>query len=115
MLNRVYVVVLSAAFILSGTFPSLHQVTPHKLGTLEYCGSRCGFMVSARGDYPGITGGSSKGYIVIAPEDSGRNGSAATLALGPVNAQFVNQARNDKDSISYGMLGCICYRTRTTT
>jgi hypothetical protein len=50
--------------------------------------------------YPGITGGSGKGYIVIAPEDAGRNGSVATLALGPVNAQFVNQARNDKDSIS---------------
>ena len=50
-------------------FPSLRQTIPGRIGTLEYTGSSCGFMVSPRGSFPDISGGSSKGYIVLAPQD----------------------------------------------
>ena len=36
-----------------------------------------------------VTGGSSKGYIVVAPQDLDRMGSNATLAIGPVTEHFV--------------------------
>ena len=66
-------------------FPALRQASPDmQLGTLEYCGSSCGFMVSAKGSFPGITGGSAKGYIVATPRDTTGAGAAASVAVGPV-------------------------------
>ena len=85
------------------TFPSLHHVGPNQLGTLEYTGASCGFMVSGRPEFPGITGGSDKGYIVISPRDAVGTGVPASLALGPVTEHFVNQARNENSSLIYGM------------
>ena len=60
-------------------------------------------MVGAHGAFPGIGGGASKGYIVIAPRDTDRSGSTATLAIGPVTEHFVNQARNGGNSLAYGL------------
>ena len=85
-------------------FPSLKEAaSSRRLGTLEYTGSSCGFMVSAKGKWPGITGGKSKGYIVIAPRDAVGGGVAATATLGPVTEHFANQARNGGDSLDYGL------------
>jgi hypothetical protein len=86
-------------------FPSLREAAPssRRLGTLEYTGSSCGFMVSAKGKWPGIQGGKSKGYVVIAPRDSVGDGAAATATLGPVTEHFANQARNGGDSLDYGL------------
>jgi|EP01047_Picozoa_sp_COSAG01_P013065 hypothetical protein len=85
------------------TFPSLRHIGPHQLGTLEYTGASCGFMVGGQGEFPGITGGSDKGYIAISPRDNAGLGVRASLALGPVTEHFVNQARNDNSSLIYGM------------
>jgi hypothetical protein len=86
------------------TFPSLHQVNAKsQLGTLEYTGASCGFMVGAQGEFPGITGGSSKGYIVISPQDTTGTGAPATLVIGPVTEHFADQARNEENSLVYGM------------
>ena len=60
-------------------------------------------MVGAKGEFPGITGGSGKGYIVLTPRDTVGGGAAASLALGPVSEHFANQARNGGDSLLYGM------------
>jgi hypothetical protein len=85
-------------------FPSLQAASStHRLGTLEYTGSSCGFMVSAKGSWPGITGGKSKGYIVIAPHDGAGTGSSATATIGPVTEHFANQARNGGSSLDYGL------------
>lgn len=85
-------------------FPSLKQRNHHSLGTLEYTGASCGFMVSAKGEYPGITGGQDKGYVVIAPRDSVGGGASSTLAIGPVTEHFVNQASSyNGSSLSYGV------------
>lgn len=44
-------------------FPTLHQQSKGQLGTLEYTGASCGFMVSATaGPFPDIIGGSGQGY-----------------------------------------------------
>ena len=51
-------------------------------------------MVSARGNFPGITGGPSKGYIVVAPRDNTGRGADTTFAIGPTTQHFVNQADN---------------------
>ena len=90
------------------TFPSLRAVDGSaSFGTLEYTGSSCGFMVSAKGDFPGISGGTSKGYVVIAPrnpsDSTSSNTSAPALAIGPVTEHFTNTARNGGDSLCYGM------------
>lgn len=85
------------------TFPSLRQVKVGRLGVLEYCGSSCGFMVGPKGEFPGISGGSGRGYSVIAPLDESGKGTNATLAIGPVLEQFVNQGRNGGDSLCYGV------------
>ena len=86
-------------------FPSLKQASTssHRLGTLEYTGSSCGFMVSPKNKWPGIQGGRSKGYIVIAPRDTSGSGVAATATIGPVTEHFANQARNGGDSLDYGL------------
>ena len=65
-------------------FPALRKTSAEDLGTLEYTGSSCGFMVGAKGSFPGIQGGPSKGYVVIAPKDTSGAGAAATFAVGPV-------------------------------
>ena len=49
--------------------------------------------LSARGSFPDVTGGSSKGYIVLAPQDTSGAGAGQTLAIGPLTEHFVNQAR----------------------
>jgi len=73
-------------------FPSLEQInTETRLGVLEYCGSSCGFMVSAKAGFPAIDGGKSKGYIVITPQDTTGEGVASSLAIGPLTEHFVNQ------------------------
>ena len=66
------------------------------------CGSSCGFMVGASSGFPDIDGGRSKGYIVIAPKDSG-SGANVTFTIGPVTEHFTNQAVNGGDSLNYGM------------
>lgn len=90
------------------TFPSLHvgaaaAASARQLGTLEYTGASCGFMVGAQGEFPGIKGGPDKGYIVIAPRDAAGAGASATLAIGPVTEHFANQARNQNSSLVYGL------------
>ena len=85
-------------------FPALHKAAEAvDMGTLEYTGSSCGFMVSAKGSFPGISGGSSKGYVVIAPKDATGAGAAVTFAVGPVTEHFANQGKNGGDSLNYGM------------
>jgi hypothetical protein len=84
-------------------FPALHKAAAHDVGTLEYTGSSCGFMVGAKGEFPGIAGGSSKGYIVLAPRDTSGAGAGVTFAVGPVTEHFANQASNGHDSLNYGM------------
>lgn len=95
----------AAAFATGGsTFPSLRQVdTKQMLGTLEYTGLSCGFMVGARETFPGITGGNGKGYIAISPRDSTGRGTQASVVIGPVTEHFVNQARNSNRSLVYGV------------
>ena len=74
------------------------------LGTLEYSGSSCGFMVSAKGSYPGITGGHSRGMIAIVPNANAPRLAGSALALGPVREMFVNQASQGKDgALGYGV------------
>ena len=91
------------------TFPSLKQAVAPKggvpqLGTLEYTGASCGFMVSAKGEFPGIVGGAERGYIVIAPRDVDGTGASTTLAIGPVTEHFANQARSSTGaSLTYGV------------
>ena len=87
------------------TFPSLRasSTAPRQLGTLEYTGASCGFMVGAQGEFPGITGGPDKGYIVIAPRDVTGTGAEDTLSIGPVTEHFANQARNSNNSLIYGL------------
>ena len=85
-------------------FPSLRQANSSvQLGTLEYTGSSCGFMVSAMGEFPGIAGGEDKGYVVIAPRDTSGEGAGATLVVGPVTEHFANQASNIDNSLAYGL------------
>jgi hypothetical protein len=86
------------------TFPSLRQIgSQPQLGTLEYTGASCGFMVGPHAEFPGIAGGSAQGYTVIAPRDTSGNGTEATLAIGPVTEHFANQARNEENSLVYGI------------
>jgi hypothetical protein len=89
------------------TFPSLRQVhnssSSRQLGTLEYTGSSCGFMVGAQGEFPGVTGGAEKGFVVITPRDGSGAGAPASLAVGPVTEHFTNQARNEAGSLVYGL------------
>ena len=93
-----------AAALGGSTFPSLRAAAAAgQLGTLEYMGASCGFMVGAQGEFPGITGGPDKGYIVIAPRDTDGTGARATLAIGPVTEHFANQARNQNGSLAYGL------------
>ena len=49
-------------------------------------------MVGTRGSC-GITGGSGKGYIVIALRDMTGAGARATFDIGPVTEHLANQAR----------------------
>lgn len=86
-------------------FPALMKAepAPKSLGALEYTGTSCGFMVGDHGTL-GITGGHSKGMIVIAPHDSMDNGTSATLVFGPVKEMFANQAMSlNGDGIAYGL------------
>ena len=63
-------------------------------------------MVGTHGNFPGITGGNSKGYIVVAPKDTSDGaGAGTTFAIGPVTEHFANQATNAQDSLNYGMAG----------
>ena len=86
-------------------FPALHAASTEAvdMGTLEYTGSSCGFMVGAKGTFPGIQGGRSKGYVVIAPKDATATGAGVTFAVGPVTEHFANQGKNGGDSLNYGM------------
>jgi len=84
-------------------FPSLKQTYPGKLGTLEYCGSSCGFMVSGKPSFLGISGGASKGYIAIAPSDESGAGTPVSLAIGPLTEHFSNQARPGNTALLYGL------------
>jgi hypothetical protein len=94
-------------------FPTLHHVGTEQLGTLEYTGASCGFMVSARGQggggaaegFPAISGGSSQGYIAIVPRDVDGSGSTAALTIGPVTEHFANQASADMKAknLNYGL------------
>ena len=85
-------------------FPALSQASSDmQLGCLEYTGSSCGFMVAARGSFPGISGHQGNGYIVITPRDAEGSGATASVALGPVTEHFANQATNGGDSITYGL------------
>jgi hypothetical protein len=59
--------------------------------------------VSAKGAFPGIQGGHSKGYVVIAPKDATGAGAGVTFAVGPVTEHFANQGKNAGDSLNYGM------------
>lgn len=85
------------------TFPSLRQTMPGRLGVLEYCGSSCGFMVGPHNSFPGISGGSGRGYSVITPLDDVGTGVRTSLAIGPVLEHFVNQGRNGGNSMCYGI------------
>lgn len=86
-------------------FPSLKQSPNNNLdlGTLEYTGESCGFMVAAHGKYPGISGGGGNGMIVVTPRDINGGGSSSSLVIGPVTEHFANQASGDSDAISYGV------------
>ena len=88
-------------------FPSLRAASAGlgaKLGTLEYSGSSCGFMVSAKAGFPSVSGGQSKGMIAIVPSMDEAALAGTALALGPVDEVFVNQASADQadGSLSYG-------------
>eukprot|EP00936_MAST-01D_sp_MAST-1D-sp1_P001500 g1500.t1 len=89
-------------------FPSLRATgaaaASGALGTLEYSGSSCGFMVSARGSYPGIAGGHGRGMIAIVPNVDAPRLTGSALAIGPVREMFVNQASQAEDNaIGYGV------------
>ena len=85
-------------------FPGLTQTTNLTLGTLEYTGSSCGFMVSAAGDLK-IHGGKSKGMVAIVPQDLSSSGAgpSASLVMGPVTEHFANQAVPLARGLGYGM------------
>jgi hypothetical protein len=63
-------------------FPSLRAApgVRGQLGTLEYTGSSCGFMVAARGDFPAVAGGSDNGMIAIVPSAVCRQSTTLTDA-----------------------------------
>jgi hypothetical protein len=91
-----------AQYTQGSSFPGLVQETDQLLGHLEYTGSSCGFMVSAKGNL-GISGGKGKGLIAIVPHATSGDGPSASLALGPVTEHFANQGQNLDGGLGYGL------------
>ena len=62
-------------------------------------------MVASNGVFPGVKGGHSQGYIVLAPQSTGHNTlPAPALALGPTTQHFASTARSGvSDSLCYGL------------
>jgi hypothetical protein len=84
-------------------FPGLLQNTTTQLGTLEYTGSSCGFMVASQKTFS-IRGGRGKGLVAIVPQSTSvGEGPSASLALGPVTEHFANQGVHLDGGIGYGM------------